>query len=80
MPTMGDTLKLITIWTIPAMTIGERFSRTIDLAAMASAAKLPARIRYWAFIQVGSKAMDKNAIVPEVLFTDLLKNAEGGPK
>jgi hypothetical protein len=73
-------MKLTTIWTAPAMTIGERLRRTADLAAMTAAAKLPARVRYWTFIQVGSKAMPSNAIVPEVLFMDLLKNAEGGPK
>jgi hypothetical protein len=73
-------MKLTTIWTIPACSLAERLRRTVDLAAMTAATKLPARVRYWTFIQVGSKAMDKNAIVPEVLFMDLLKNAEGGPK
>ena len=73
-------MKLTTIWTIRAMSLGERLRRTADLAAMTAAAKLPARVRYWTFIQVGSKAMSPNAIVPEVRFMDLLKNAEGGPK
>lgn len=73
-------MKLTTIWTLPTLTLEERLRRTADLAAMTAAANLPKRVRYWTFIQVGSKAMDKNAIVPEVLFMDLLKNAEGGPK
>lgn len=73
-------MKLTTIWTISATSLGERFRRTVDLAAMTIAAKLPARIRYWTFIQVGSKAMSPNAIVPDVKFMDLLENAEGGPK
>jgi hypothetical protein len=62
------------------MTLGERIRRTIDLVAMKAAAKLPARVRYWTFIQVGSNAMPTNAVVPEITFMDLLKNAEGGPK
>ncbi len=73
-------MKFTTIWTLPAATLGEKLRRTADWAAMTAAAKLPARIRYWTFIQVGSKAMAPNDIVPEVRFMDLLKNAEGGPK
>jgi hypothetical protein len=73
-------MKLKTIWTIPAMSISERAARTIDLAAMTAAAHLPSRVRYWTFIQVGTKAMPDDAIIPSVLFMDLLKNAEGGPK
>jgi hypothetical protein len=73
-------MKFATIWTLPTLTLHERLSRTVDWAARTAAAKLPARVRYWTFIQVGSKAMPDNAIVPEVLFMDLLKNAEGGPK
>ena len=73
-------MKLKTIWTIPAMSISERAARTIDLAAMTTAAHLPARVRYWTFIQVGTKAMPDDAIIPSVLFMDLLQNAEGGRK
>ncbi|MDQ5862438.1 MAG: hypothetical protein M3536_09270 [Actinomycetota bacterium] len=73
-------MKLTTIWTIPACSLGERLRRTVDLAAMTAARLLPARVRYWTFIQVGSKAMAPNDIVPEVRFMDLLKNADGGPK
>lgn len=73
-------MTLTTIWTIPAMSIGERCSRTVDWAAMKTAANLPARVRYWTFIQVGTKAMPDDAIIPSVRFMDLLQNAEGGPK
>lgn len=73
-------MKLTTIWTAPACSLAERLRRTVDLAAMTAASKLPARIRYWTFIQVGSKAMSTNDIVPDVRFMDLLKNTEGGPK
>ena len=73
-------MKLSTIWTLPSMSIKERLSRTGDWAALTTAAKMPARVRYWAFILVGTKAMPDNAIVPEVRFMDLLQNAEGGTK
>jgi len=73
-------MKLATIWTLPAMSLTERLARTVDLAAFTAAAKLPARVRYWTFIQVGTKAMPDDAIIPSVLFMDLLENAEGGRK
>lgn len=73
-------MKLTTIWTIPGMYFSERVNRTTELAAMKIAAALPAKIRYWTFIHVGSQAMPADAIVPEVRFMDLLKNAKGGPK
>lgn len=61
------------------MTLAERLSRTTDWAARTAASKLPARIRYWTFIQVGSEAMTPGTIVPDAKFMDLLKNAKGGP-
>lgn len=73
-------MRLTTIWTIPAMTIAERFRRTADLAAQTVAAKLPKRIRYWTFIQTGSAAMTETEVVPEARFMDLLKRVDGGPK
>lgn len=79
MPKIGDTLKFTTIWTMPTLSLSERLSRTADWAARTAAAHLPARIRYWTFIQVGSEAMAPDAIVPDAKFMDLLKNAKGGP-
>lgn len=73
-------MKLTTIWTIPAMTLAERLRRTADWAAFTLAARLPKRVRYWAFIQVGGKAIEPHEIVPEVKFTDVLARAEGGPR
>lgn len=73
-------MKLTTIWTLPAATLAEKLRRTADWAAFTTAANLPARVSYWAFIMVGTKAMPENAIVPEARFMDLLQNAEGGPK
>ena len=68
-------MKLTTIWTIPCMSIGERLSRTADLAAMAAAYHLPNRVKYWAFIHVGVAAIPSDAVVSDQLFVDVLKEA-----
>ena len=73
-------MKLTTIWTLRYLPLTERLTRTRQWFAMTAAHHIPKPIKYWAFIQVGSKAMSPNDIVPEVRFMDLLKNAEGGPK
>ena len=73
-------MKLTTIWTIPAMTISERFRRTADWAAYTAAAKLPARVRYWAFIHAGVDAIPANSVVPEIRFVDVLEGVKGGPR
>ena len=69
-------MRLSTIWTIPAMSIRDRIDRTLDWSAMRIAARLPKRIKYWTFILTGAKAIPNDAIVPEVLFCDLLKNID----
>ena len=68
-------MKLATIWTIPNMSIGERLSRTADLAAMKAAHHLPNRVKYWAFIDVGLAAIPSDAVVTDQLFVDVLKGA-----
>ncbi|WP_407316664.1 hypothetical protein UQW22_09960 [Isoptericola halotolerans] len=73
-------MRLATIWTIPAMTFGERIRRTVDLTAQAAAARLPKRVRYWAFVQVGGAAITADAVVTEQSFMDVLARAEGGPR
>lgn len=72
-------VRLKTIWTIPAMTIAERIRRTGDWSARKAAAHLPKRVRYWAFVQVGGKAIPESAVVPDQLFMDVLARVEGGP-
>lgn len=72
-------MRLTTIWTIPAMSMRERLRRTADWAAFEAAAHLPQRVRYWAFIQVGGKAVG-DRVVTEVSFTDVLNQADGGPR
>lgn len=73
-------MKFTTIWTTPAMTLAERFHLTGDWLAQTAAARLPKRVRYWAFIQAGASAIPDDAIVPDQLFVDVLKNVDGGPR
>lgn len=68
-------MKLRTIWTIPAMDLGERLRRTGDWAAFEMAAALPRRVRYWAFVQVGGATLKPDEIVPDALFVDVLARA-----
>ena len=73
-------MKLTTIWTLPAMSLGERLMRTGDLAMQEIARRLPKRIRYWVFIQVGVQATKPHEVVTEMLYVDVLQRAEGGPR
>ena len=73
-------MKLRTIWTIPAMSVKERFRRTIEWAALTAAGMLPKKVRYWAFIIVGNQAMPEDEPVNEARFLDLLSRAKGGPR
>jgi hypothetical protein len=44
-------MRLTTIWTLPAMTVRERFRRTSEWAAIKVAWALPSRILYWAAVR-----------------------------
>lgn len=50
-------MRLTTIWTMPAMTLRERLSRTADALDLAIAARLPRRVRYWAFVLASLDAL-----------------------
>jgi len=73
-------MKLTTIWTLPAMTLAERVRRTLDLFDMKIASALPKRVKYWAFIQSGSSAMEPHEVVGSQGFMDLLQRLEGAPR
>lgn len=76
-------MKITTIWTAPAMTLGERLRRTGDWLGQKSAAALPARIRYWAFVQSSVRAIDAMppaTVVPDIHLMDALKLVPGGPR
>ena len=57
-------MRFWTIWTLPAMSTGERLRRTRDWAAMTIASHLPLRIRYWVTMQEIGKATMTSPDVP----------------
>ena len=69
-------MRFKTIWSIPAMTFGERIRRTRDWAAQKVAHALPLRIRYWATIQMVSKASIQSSNVPATPLSEVLNNLE----
>jgi hypothetical protein len=69
-------MRLKTIWTLPGMTVRNRVKETADAAARTIAHRLPKRIKFWAFVLVGTAAMNDQDVVPEVRFADLLDRAE----
>lgn len=77
-------MRLSTIWSLPSMTMAERFSRSIDWAALTTAEKMPSRIKYWAVMLTLGKITSTGPFVQTPIMTitleDVLKNIEGGPK
>lgn len=73
-------MRLTTIWTLRGMALKDRFKQTYDVFAIQTAHRLLKRIKYWAFVLVGTRAMDGNEIVPQARFVDLMERAEGAPK
>lgn len=72
-------MRITTIWTLPAMSFAERVRRTRDVVNMRLAAHLPKRVKYWAFIQSGSSAMQPDEVVGSQNFVDLLERLDGRP-
>lgn len=72
-------MRLRTILTLPAAPPSEKVHLLADWAAQKVAATLPARVRYWAFIQSGVEGIG-DRVVTETLFMDVLKDVPGGPR
>jgi hypothetical protein len=68
-------MRLVTIWTIGAMSFRERLNRTGELAMRTLAHRLPRKLAYWSFIDTGVRYIQPDEIVPEVHYTDLLQRA-----
>lgn len=66
-------MRLRLIWTMPAMTMTERFRRTRDWAALAVASKLPLRLRYWVTLQEIGRATMKSENVPATPLDEVLR-------
>ena len=75
-------MRFTTIWTIPAMSLRERFARTGELAIRWLAHRLPRRLAYWSFIDAGAWYIRTNEIVPEVAYTVILERfgRDGGDR
>jgi len=69
-------MRFTTIWTIPAMTLRERLSRTRDWAAQEVAARLPKRIRYWTTLQEIGRATMTSPHVPATPLDEILRNLD----
>jgi hypothetical protein len=68
-------MRLKTIWTIPAMSLRERLSRTGELVLMTTAHHLPRRLAYWSFIDTGVRHIGDTEEVPAVTYAVLLERA-----
>lgn len=69
-------MRFKTIWSIPAMSLSERFSRTRDWAAQKVAAGLPVRVRYWVTLQEVGKATMTSPNVPATPLDEVIRNLD----
>lgn len=71
-------MKLSTIWSIPSMTLAERFRRSWDWSFQEFASHLPVRAKYWVTMQQIAKATAKmpDAEVPAIPLEDILNNLD----
>lgn len=69
-------MKLSTIWSLRYMTLTERLIRTRDWGAMAVAARLPKRIRYWTTILEVAKATQDSPNIPATPLDSILKKLD----
>lgn len=66
-------MRLTTIWTMPAMSVREKFRRTGEVALIAIAHRLPRALAYRSFIDTGVRHLRDDEVVPEVRFTEILE-------
>jgi hypothetical protein len=72
-------MRLTTIWTMPTMTLRERLARTADAFDLAIAARLPRRVRYWAFVLASLDALG-NEVPHGKTFEEVHKLVPGTPR
>lgn len=68
-------MKIITVWTMPTLTLRERLSRTAEAAWRSAAHRLPRRLAYWSLIDSGVRYMETNEIVPDAPFMVVLERS-----
>lgn len=69
-------MKLTTIWSISAMTLGERLRRTGEAFVQAAAHRLPRRLAYWSYIDttVRHSAANPHAEVAAIQSVDVIRD------
>jgi hypothetical protein len=67
------SMRLTTIWTMPAMTLRERFRRTGEAALIAFAHRLPRALAYRSFIDTGARYVRSDEVVTDVRYIDVLQ-------
>jgi hypothetical protein len=73
-------MKLRTIWTMPACTLREKLRRTGEWALRKIAHHTPARLKYWIFIDVAAANINRDEVVPNVRYIDILQRMDGAPR
>lgn len=72
-------MRFTTIWTMSGMAFTERLRRSRDWAMLATARRLPHRLRYWTLIYEGGRHVGHgNVAVPDELFMDVLQRSGEG--
>ena len=69
-------MRFKTIWSLPAMSLGERLRRTRDWAAQKIASSLPVRVRYWVTLQEVGKATMTSPNVPATPLDEVIRNLD----
>jgi len=69
-------MKFTTIWSMPGIPLGERLLRTRDWGAMAVAACLPLRVRYWTTLLEIGRATRTSENVPATPCDEILRNLQ----
>lgn len=69
-------MRLRSIWSLPSYPLAERLRRTRDWAAMAVAARLPLRVRFWVAVQqiAAASTVDPQKVVPEMDLEYIMNN------
>lgn len=69
-------MRLSTIWTLRGMSLRERLNRTAELALIKIAHRMPRRLAYRVYIDVGVRNIRSDEVIPEVTYMDILQRAD----
>lgn len=69
-------MRFTTIWTMPAMSLRERLSRTREELWRRAAHRLPRKLAYFSYIDSTAKYVKNDEIVPDVKAFDIMHRME----